>query len=114
MTERGGLLEQAASSSDESRTASCDLGEFMGDLQGFAVGPVGAGLRGGHGLVGGGLRGLQALSVLALGFGVGFGGLRVARALRAYVLEERRHPPQWLKAAGYWKRSHAGTEEKFD
>lgn len=39
---------------------------------------------------------------------------QTARALRDFVLEERRHPKAWLKAAGYWVRGAAGTSDKMD
>lgn len=37
---------------------------------------------------------------------------RVARALKAYMLEERKHPATWMKAAGYWIEGAAGESEK--
>jgi NADPH-dependent ferric siderophore reductase len=39
---------------------------------------------------------------------------RAARLLRDYMLDERRHPKAWLKAAGYWVRGEAGAAEKFE
>jgi NADPH-dependent ferric siderophore reductase len=39
---------------------------------------------------------------------------RAARALRAYMLDERGHLKAWLKAAGYWVRGEAGATEKFE
>src|SRR5271165_1196722 len=38
---------------------------------------------------------------------------QIARALKLHMLEERRHPPAWLKAAGYWVRGKAGESEKL-
>ncbi|MCX5495073.1 siderophore-interacting protein [Kaistia dalseonensis] len=38
----------------------------------------------------------------------------VARALRAYVVEERGHPKVWMKASGYWKRGEADAHERID
>jgi len=38
----------------------------------------------------------------------------VARALKARMLEERRHPAAWLKSAGYWVRGVAGASDKLD
>lgn len=35
----------------------------------------------------------------------------VARALRRYLIEDRRHPAAWLKAAAYWTRGRAGEHE---
>ncbi|APR75477.1 iron-chelator utilization protein [Minicystis rosea] len=50
----------------------------------------------------------QALSELSLPPGDGFvwiaGEASLARTVRAYILEERRHPKAWVKAAGYWQR----------
>lgn len=37
----------------------------------------------------------------------------VARAVRTYMLEDRRHPPGWLKASGYWVRGKADTTERM-
>ena len=36
----------------------------------------------------------------------------VARALRRHIVEERGHPREWTKAAGYWKRGQADASEK--
>lgn len=36
----------------------------------------------------------------------------VARALRRHIVEERGHPREWTKAAGYWKRGRADASEK--
>jgi NADPH-dependent ferric siderophore reductase len=38
----------------------------------------------------------------------------VARALRAHVLEVRRHPSAWLKAASYWARGKPDAGQKID
>ena len=38
---------------------------------------------------------------------------RAARAVKDHLLEERRHPKAWLKAAGYWVRGKSGESEKF-
>ena len=38
----------------------------------------------------------------------------VARTLRDHMLEERRHPKAWLKAAGYWVAGAAGASDKMD
>jgi NADPH-dependent ferric siderophore reductase len=37
----------------------------------------------------------------------------VARSLRSYLIDERGHPRQWSKAAGYWKRGEADAHEKI-
>lgn len=37
----------------------------------------------------------------------------VAKALRAHVLEDRQHPPRWMRASGYWLRGEAGAHENF-
>jgi NADPH-dependent ferric siderophore reductase len=34
---------------------------------------------------------------------------RTARIIRDYMLEDRRHPKNWLKSAGYWVRGEAGA-----
>lgn len=39
---------------------------------------------------------------------------QVARALRSHLLQDRNHPPGWMKAAGYWVEGRADTTEKFD
>lgn len=39
---------------------------------------------------------------------------KVARALKTYMLEERGHPPAWLKASGYWVRGEAGATDKLE
>ncbi len=38
----------------------------------------------------------------------------VAKTIRNYLLTERRHPQQWLRAFGYWVRGKADTTEKFE
>jgi NADPH-dependent ferric siderophore reductase len=38
----------------------------------------------------------------------------VARAVRQYMLDRRRHPAAWLKAAAYWTRGRAGEHEGID
>lgn len=39
---------------------------------------------------------------------------RVARALRNHLLEDRGHPPGWLKASGYWVAGEADQVVHFD
>ena len=39
---------------------------------------------------------------------------KVAKSLRAHFLEERKHPPKWVRASGYWSRGQSGAHEKFD
>lgn len=39
---------------------------------------------------------------------------KVARAVKAFLLEEKGHPPIWLKAAGYWVMGHADSHDKLD
>ncbi len=39
---------------------------------------------------------------------------QVARAVKAYMLEERAHPKAWLKASGYWIRGAAGATDKME
>lgn len=39
---------------------------------------------------------------------------QVAKALRAHVVEERGHNPQWMRAAGYWMRGEAGAHESLE
>jgi NADPH-dependent ferric siderophore reductase len=34
---------------------------------------------------------------------------QVTKALRAYFTEERRHPPHWMRASGYWVKDEAGA-----
>ena len=38
----------------------------------------------------------------------------VTRAIRSYLVEERKHPLVWLRAAGYWVKGKADTIEKFE
>ena len=38
----------------------------------------------------------------------------VARNLRDYVLTDRAHPREWVKAAGYWKRGVSDAHERID
>jgi NADPH-dependent ferric siderophore reductase len=38
----------------------------------------------------------------------------VAKSVRAYLLAERDHPREWLKAAGYWKRGQADVHERIE
>ncbi|MFB8343886.1 siderophore-interacting protein [Brucella cytisi] len=38
----------------------------------------------------------------------------VARATRAYLVDERKHPLTWLRASGYWVKGKADSTEKFD
>lgn len=37
----------------------------------------------------------------------------VARALYAYVLNDRHHPKAWIKAAGYWTRGQSDAHERI-
>lgn len=37
----------------------------------------------------------------------------VAKAVRTYLVEERKHPLSWLRASGYWVKGKADTTEKF-
>lgn len=37
----------------------------------------------------------------------------VAKALRAHVVEERGHNPQWMRAAGYWMKGEPGAHENL-
>jgi NADPH-dependent ferric siderophore reductase len=39
---------------------------------------------------------------------------KVARAIKAFFLEERKHAPIWLKASGYWLMGQADAHEKLD
>jgi NADPH-dependent ferric siderophore reductase len=59
-----------------------------------------------------------ALADYALPKGEGFVWIAaeasVARNLRAYIVDDRGHPRQWTKAAGYWKRGHADAHEKIE
>ena len=38
----------------------------------------------------------------------------VTRGLRQHFLDTRQHPPNWLKAAGYWVKGQADTTESFE
>jgi NADPH-dependent ferric siderophore reductase len=38
----------------------------------------------------------------------------VARALRQYMIEDRGHPREWMKAAGYWARGKADGGAKIE
>ena len=38
----------------------------------------------------------------------------VARAVRGYILEERRHPREWTKAGGYWVRGKADAQDRIE
>lgn len=38
----------------------------------------------------------------------------VTRAIRNHLIEERKHPLAWLRAAGYWVKGKADTTEKFE
>jgi NADPH-dependent ferric siderophore reductase len=38
----------------------------------------------------------------------------VARALRQYMIDERGHPREWMKAAGYWARGKADGGGKIE
>ncbi len=35
------------------------------------------------------------------------------RSLRSYLIDERGHRSEWVRAAGYWKRGSAGAHEHF-
>jgi NADPH-dependent ferric siderophore reductase len=37
----------------------------------------------------------------------------VAKSLRAHVVDTLKHPPQWMRAAGYWLRGEAGAHENL-
>ncbi|MDF0491435.1 siderophore-interacting protein [Sphingomonas sp. H39-1-10] len=37
----------------------------------------------------------------------------VARAIRSYIVDERGHPREWTKAAGYWTRGLADAHERI-
>lgn len=39
---------------------------------------------------------------------------KVARAVKVFLMEEKGHPPIWLKAAGYWLMGQADSHEKLD
>lgn len=38
----------------------------------------------------------------------------VARSLRNYLMQERQHPREWIKAAGYWTRGKADSHTKIE
>lgn len=38
----------------------------------------------------------------------------VARTLRSYIVDDRRHPREWVKAAGYWKQGQADAHERIE
>jgi NADPH-dependent ferric siderophore reductase len=38
----------------------------------------------------------------------------IARVLRSYVIEDRQHPREWTKAAGYWTRGKADSPESLE
>ena len=38
----------------------------------------------------------------------------VARAVRAYILDERQHPREWIKAGGYWRKGEADSHAKLN
>lgn len=61
---------------------------------------------------------LAALDGLPLHQGDGFvwvaGETAVARAVRRYLIEQRQHPPAWLKASAYWTRGRAEREAVGD
>ena len=38
----------------------------------------------------------------------------VARALRTYITEQRGHPREWIKAAGYWSQGQADAHERIE
>jgi NADPH-dependent ferric siderophore reductase len=37
----------------------------------------------------------------------------VAKSLKGYFLDDRRHPAEWIKSAGYWIRGEPGASEKM-
>jgi NADPH-dependent ferric siderophore reductase len=59
-----------------------------------------------------------ALADYALPKGEGFVWIAaeasIARNVRRYIIDDRGHPRQWTKAAGYWKRGHADAHEKIE
>ena len=61
---------------------------------------------------------LRVLDGLALPEGEGFVWIAaesgVARAVRRYMIENRGHPPKWIKAAGYWRRGAADAHERIE
>ena len=58
---------------------------------------------------------VRVLETIDPGHGDGFVWIAaetsVARAVRRYVVETRRHPAEWVKAAAYWTRGRAGEHE---
>jgi NADPH-dependent ferric siderophore reductase len=38
----------------------------------------------------------------------------VARALRNYLIQDRQHPREWIKAAGYWSRGKADSHTRIE
>lgn len=60
---------------------------------------------------------LAALGQIALPEGEGYVWIgaeaTVARALRDEILEVRKHPRSWFKAAGYWKKGEADVSDKL-
>ncbi|AXS42536.1 siderophore-interacting protein [Breoghania sp. L-A4] len=38
----------------------------------------------------------------------------VAKAIRGYIVEERGHPRQWVKASGYWSRGEVNAKVKIE
>lgn len=58
------------------------------------------------------------LDGLALPDGEGYvwiaGEAKLARALRAHVVEVLGHPREWVKAAGYWSRGVADSHERIE
>lgn len=38
----------------------------------------------------------------------------VARAVRSYIVHERGHPREWIKAAGYWTKGQANAHERIE
>jgi len=61
---------------------------------------------------------LERLSAIELPPGDGFvwiaGEAAIVRRLRSHMLEERRHPKAWLKAAGYWQRGRSDGHVAID
>lgn len=59
---------------------------------------------------------VAALAQLSLPQGDGFAWIaaeaRVARAARDHLVNERGHPLQWTRAAGYWRKGVADADEK--
>lgn len=61
---------------------------------------------------------LDALRSLSLPEGRGFiwiaAEASVARAAKEFMLNERQHPREWLKAAGYWVQGEADAKAKLE